>query len=117
MAIKPIETIEVTNAIWTTAKRLNSGVDIIVQKAKEYAQAERDYRTALSIEIVKLKTQGMPVSIINDVARGSENVVNLKFKRDLAQEVYKASRDKLNALSNELSAMQSILRVQTNIEK
>ncbi len=31
MAIKPVETVEVTQAIWTTTKRLNSGVDIIVQ--------------------------------------------------------------------------------------
>ena len=117
MAIKPVETVEVTQAIWTTTKRLNSGVDIIVQKAKEYAQAERDYRMALSIKIVELKTQRMPVSIINDVARGSKNVVNLKFNRDLALETYKASRDMLNALGTEVSSLQSILKVQTNIER
>ncbi|KHD34037.1 hypothetical protein NL50_18050 [Clostridium acetobutylicum] len=108
-----IETIEVTEAIWNTSKRLDKGVDYITQKAKEFASAEKQYRVALSKEIVKLKESGMSVTLISDVARG--NVAELKFKRDLAEQTYKASRDMLMALSNELSAMQSILKVQTKI--
>ncbi|AAK79886.1 hypothetical protein BJV85_002070 [Clostridium acetobutylicum] len=108
-----IETIEVTEAIWNTSKRLDKGVDYITQKAKEFASAEKEYRIALSKEIVKLKTEGMSVTLIPDVARG--NVAGLKFSRDLAEQTYKASRDMLMALSNELSAMQSILKVQTKI--
>ncbi len=117
MAIKPVETIEVTNAIRRTAERLENGVDVISQKAKDYAIAEREYRIALRKEIVKLRAEKMPVTLIHDVARGSENVIDLKFNRDLAQETYKASRDMLNALSTEVSSLQSILKVQTNIEK
>jgi len=56
----------------------------------------------------------MSVTLIGDVARG--NVADLKFNRDLAEQTYKASRDMLQALSNELSAMQSILKVQSKIE-
>lgn len=111
MAVEPVE---VAQAIWTTSKRLDKGVDYIVSKAKEYAKAEKEYRIALSKEIVKLKTDGMSVTLIGDVARG--NVADLKFNRDLAEQTYKASRDMLQALSNELSAMQSILKVQTKIE-
>ncbi|KHD34405.1 hypothetical protein NL50_17120 [Clostridium acetobutylicum] len=108
-----IETIEITEAIWNTSKRLDKGVDYITQKAKEFASAEKQYRIALSKEIVKLKSEGMSVTLIGDVARG--NIAELKFNRDLAEQVYKASRDMLQALSNELSAMQSILKVQTKI--
>lgn len=117
MPIKPVETIEVTSAMMDTSKRLEDGVNVITKKAKDYAAAEREYRIALRGEIIKLRTEKMPVSLINDVARGAENVVDLKFNRDLAQQTLKASHDMLNALSNELSAMQSILRVQTNIER
>lgn len=108
-----IETIEVTQAIFDTAKRLEVGANYIVSKAKEYAKAEKEYRIALSREIIKLKADKLPATLIGDVARG--NVAELKFKRDLAEQVYKASRDMLQALSNELSAMQSILKVQTKI--
>lgn len=115
--MKPVETIEVTQAIWNTAKRLEHGVDTITKKAKEYASAEKEYRIALRKQIVKLRTEKMPVSLINDIARGSDDVAELKFNRDLAQETYKASRDMLNALGIEVSSLQSILRVQANIEK
>ncbi|MCR3759182.1 hypothetical protein KYB31_09290 [Clostridium felsineum] len=108
-----IETIEIAEAIWNTSKRLDKGVDYITQKAKEFASAEKEYRIALSKEIAKLKSEGMSVTLIPDVARG--NVAELKFQRDLAEQTYKASRDMLQALSNELSAMQSILKVQTKI--
>lgn len=117
MPIKPVETIEVTKAIRRTAERLENGVDTITKKAKEYAVAEREYRIALRKEIVKLRTEKMPVTLIADVARGSDDVADLKFNRDLAQETYKASRDMLNALSTEVSSLQSILKVQANIEK
>jgi len=117
MSVKPVEMQEVTSAIWNTAQRLEHGVDTIAKKAKEYAMAEKEYRIALRKEIVKLRTEKMPVTLINDVARGSEDVVELKFNRDLALETYKASRDMLNALGTEVSSLQSILKVQTNIER
>jgi hypothetical protein len=116
MGNKSIEPIEVTNAIWKTAKRLEKGVDTITSKAKEYAYAEKNYRIALRKEIVKLRTDKMPVTLIADIARGSDDVAELKFKRDLAEQCFKASRDMLNALSTEVSSLQSILKVQARIE-
>jgi hypothetical protein len=109
-----VETIELTEAIWKTAKRLEGGANAITKKAKEYATAEKEYRIALSKEIMRLKTQSMSVTLIPDLARG--NTAELKFKRDLAAETYKSSKIMLDALSNELSAMQSILKIQERIE-
>lgn len=109
----PIETTDITQAIWNSAKRIEKGVDILTSKAKAYVEAERTYRVALATEIVKLKTDGMPVTIINDVARG--NVADLKFNRDLAEEEYKTCKEMLEGLRAELTGLQSILRVQTEV--
>lgn len=108
-----IETTEVTQAIWKTSKRLENGVDVLTAKGKNYAAMERDYRKKLAIEIMKLRDAKIPVSIIADVARG--NIADDLFKRDLAETEYKSCREMLNALGIELSGLQSILKVQSNI--
>lgn len=111
-----VEVIELTRALYNTSKRLDKGADIITSKAKEFAQSEKDYRIALAKEITKLKISGMPVTLINDLARGNEEVASLKFNRDLAQEVLKASHAMMKSLQVEVSALQSILKVQEKIE-
>ncbi|MEY8763379.1 MULTISPECIES: hypothetical protein [Clostridium] len=112
-----VEPIEVTDALYNTSKRLDKGADIITSKAKDFAQSEKIYRIALAKEITKLRTEGVPTTLINNLARGNENVADLKFNRDLSQEVLKASHSMLRALETEVSALQSILRVQERIEK
>jgi hypothetical protein len=108
-----IATTDITQAIWDTAHRIESGVDILTSKAKAYVKAEKIYRIALATEIVKLKTAGMPVTIINDVARG--NTAELKYNRDLAEELYKTCKEMLESLRAELTGLQSILKVQSDI--
>lgn len=104
---------DVAAEIRRVSKRLDNAPKAIFDAAKEFAEAERVYRKELSIEIVKLKAEGSPVSIINDVARG--NVADLKYKRDLAEGLYKSSIESAKALQSELSGLQSILRVQDTV--
>jgi hypothetical protein len=113
MAVEPME---VTDALYKTSKRLNEGINVITSKAKGYAQSEKDYRIALAKEIAKLRAQGMPTTLISDLARGNENVADLKFNRDLNQETLKAAHAMMKSLQVEVSALQSILKVQEKIE-
>lgn len=108
-----VDTIDLTQAIWDTAHRIEKGVDIISSKGRQFAEAERDYRKKLAIEIMKLKDAKVPVSIINDIARG--NLSDELFKRNLAEIEYKSCRDMLTSLQAELNAMQSLLKIQSNI--
>lgn len=108
-----VELVDLTQAIWSTAKRIEGGVDILTSKAKAFAESERIYRKALAIEIVKLKTGGMPVTIINDVARG--NTADLRYDRDVAEGVYKSCKEMLESLRAELTGLQSLLKVMQDI--
>jgi hypothetical protein len=71
------------------------------------------YRKALAAEILKLRTQSVPVTLIPDIARG--NTSELKFERDLAETVWKGAIDYLRALESQLSGLQSILRHQDEV--
>jgi len=108
-----MDIVNISQEIYNTAKRIESGVNTLHQYAAKYAEAEKEYRFKLAREIMKLKEEKTPMTIISDVARG--NIAEHKFKRDLAEVEYKTSRDMLNALQSELSALQTLYRRQDEI--
>ena len=103
----------VTQELYESSKRLEKGSQEIFILAKEMAETERDYRKALTHEIMKLKNEGMSISLINELARG--NTSDLKFNRDLAEAKYTAARDSLKAIAVQINALQSILRIQNEV--
>lgn len=109
----PLELSDISREIYDSGKRLENGSKELFKLAKEMAETERDYRRALQIEIVKLKSEGMQATLIPDVARGKTS--ELKFKRDLAEARYKSARDSIEAIMSQMNGLQSILRIQKEI--
>lgn len=108
-----VDVVEIAQEIYRAAKRLNKSGDKLFSLAREYAEAEQEYRKALGMEIMKLREQKVPVSIVGDVARA--NVAEIKFNRDLAEFRYKAGRDKAQALQAEISALQTLYKRQEDV--
>lgn len=77
-----------------TAK-LAEGVHLMARYGKELAAAERDYKIALMQESLKLRDQGMPVTLIDKVVYGK--CANERFKRDVAESMYKTAQENVNA--------------------
>lgn len=77
---------------------LQQKVEEISTAGVDYATAERNYRVALKTEILKLRAKGQPVTIVSDLARGDENVANLKLTRDATKSVYEATIEAVNVL-------------------
>ena len=103
----------ITLELYQGSKRLEESSKEIFILAREMAEAERDYRKALAIEKMQLRAEGMPVGLIEDVSRG--NLADIRFTRDLSKEKYIAGRDSMKAIIAQLNALQSILRIQSNI--
>lgn len=108
-----MELIDISKEIYRVSQRLDKAPKAIYEAAKEYAKYERDYRLALSMEIMKLKADGLPASLIADVARG--NIAGYKFDRDLSEGQYKASIESSRVLQAELSGLQSMLKVTSDV--
>lgn len=63
--------------------------------AADFAQAEKNYREALAIEMVTLHDkQGVAWSAAGDLARGDGKVAELRRKRDVAQGVKEAAEQR-----------------------
>ena len=60
---------------------------------KTKARAEYDYRCALAVKVLKLRDEKVPVTIINDLARGDADVATLRLKRDIAEAELDACRE------------------------
>jgi hypothetical protein len=104
---------DIGKAIYETSQQIQKGVKSLYGHAKAYAEAEQEYRLALAREIMRLRDEKMPVSLIADVARG--NIADLKYKRDLAEVTYKTAKDMLEALQSQLSGLQTLYKRQDEI--
>jgi len=67
---------------------LNLAIKELKTRGQAKAKAERDYRVALAKEMLKLRAEGTPVTIISDLCRGNEKIATLKMKRDIADSLY-----------------------------
>ncbi|EKN67856.1 hypothetical protein P9E76_01650 [Schinkia azotoformans] len=101
-----IELIELSKELYAINKRMDEGILKAYSLAKKKAAAEREYRKELAKEMLRLREEKYPVSIIHDIARG--NLADLKFERDVAEDLFKTAITALNTLQTEASVLQSI---------
>ena len=78
--------------------KLNTSIKMLRKTGTEFAEAERDYKILLRQEALKLKDNGMAVTLIDKAVYGSKNVADARFKRDVAEATYKANQESINVL-------------------
>ena len=77
--------------------------------ADDKALSEMEYRKALAVKILLLKSDNLPATLIMDLARGSDEVSLLKLERDKQEGLYEAVKYNINSLNKRISVGQSIL--------
>lgn len=86
-------------------KKLDMSVRALRKTGTEYAEAERDYKIALRKESLKLRDEGMAVGMIDKVIYGTPTVADARFKRDIAEAIYKANMESINALKVQIKVL------------
>lgn len=81
--------------------RLINELDVSVKQLRksgtERAEAERKYKICLKQEALKLREEGMPVTLIDKVIYGVREVADLRFDRDVKETVYQANLEAINS--------------------
>jgi len=111
--VDSIELISIAKEIHDAAQRLSNAAGALFSLASDSAKAEQAYRKALAVEIVKLKSEGMSVTLICDIARGT--LSDLKFNRDLAEARFQSGRDAVKAIQTQISALQTVVKYQSEV--
>lgn len=108
-----MELIKINSEIYEISRRLGDSSRAIFKLGSEKAEAERLYRMELAKELLRLKSEGMAVGLLGDVARG--NIADKLFQRDFTEIQYKSAIESMDVLKAQLTALQTIIRYQENI--
>ena len=103
-----IELTHIIREMWETKQRLNTSSKEIFSLATNKAQTERAYRIALRQEKMKLRADGMPATLIDDIAKGEKTIAQLRVERDIAKDMYKAGLESMRTTQVEASILQTI---------
>lgn len=90
---------ELVNELNDLCNKLTISGRQMAKYGRELAEAERDYKILLRQEALKLRTnENMPVTLINQIVYGIPEVAEKRFKRDVAEVMYKTAQESINTL-------------------
>ena len=98
---------DLVNELQYKIKELYKATEMSEFSGKKLAEAERDYKVLLRQECLKLKHDGMAVGMIDKTCYGIPEVAEKRFQRDVAEAVYKASQENINAIKLEIKIIES----------
>lgn len=110
-----MELTQLNRELWNAGQQLKGDAKYLKELAQDKAETERKYKKALAKKIMLLKEQKYPATLINDLARGDEEVADLRFYRDLARVQYDTAKSSMRSAEAQISSIQSILRYQSDM--
>lgn len=95
------------NELQAKIQQLEISIKAIRKSGTEYAQAEKDYKVLLRQECLKLRDEGMAIGMIDKTCYGIPSVAEARFKRDVAETVYKANLEAIASIKLQMRIISS----------
>ena len=86
---------------------LTSALSEYKKRGQDYAKAYKEYRIKVAKKLLELRTEGMPVTIAYDIARGDEDVASAKEKEIIAESLYKSCQEAINTYKLQIKILQA----------
>lgn len=88
-------------------KQLEYSVKQLRQNGTAYAQAEKDYKVLLREEALKMRDRGEAIGMITLTCYGIPSVAEARFKRDVAETIYKANQEAINSIKLQMKLIEA----------
>ncbi len=98
---------DLMNDLQRYSNELDQSVKRFRKNGEALAQAERDYKVLLRQEVLKLRDEGMAVGLIDKTVYGLPSVADARFRRDVAEAMYKANQEHINTTKLHLRIIES----------
>ena len=98
---------DLVNEINELNRKLSTGINLMAKYGKEFAESERDYKITLNQECLKLRDSGMAVTLIQQIVYGIKEVADKRFKRDVAETMWKTAQENINAIKLQIRIIDS----------
>lgn len=87
--------------------KLSEAIRLMAKYGNDYAEAECAYKVELAKTALKLKDDGMAVTMINTVIHGTGAVPKLRMKRDVAEVMYKTAQENIQSVKLQLRLIEA----------
>lgn len=94
----------------TKTQQLDRSIKQLRVSGTEYAQAEKEYKVLLRQECLRLRDSGMAIGLIDKTCYGIPSVAEARFKRDVAEAVYKANLEAINSIKLQMRLLENQLQ-------
>ena len=108
---------ELYNELNNLIQQLNNSLKQLRTNGTKYAEAEKEYKIAVNKKALELRSQDIPVTLINQVIYGYPDIAQLRFLRDSAEVIYKANQEAINTLKLQIRIVESQLEREWSVEK
>lgn len=95
------------NELETLTNQLKVSLKQLRTNGIELAKCERDYKIAVNKKALELRAEDMPVTLIQQVIYGYNDIAMLRFKRDSAQVVYNANMEAINTIKLQMRLLEN----------
>ena len=95
------------NELMQKTKQLEISIKELRNSGTKYAEAERNYKVLLRQECLKLRDEGMAIGMIDKTCYGIQSVADARFKRDVAEAVYRANLESINSLKLQMRLIEN----------
>lgn len=102
--------VEIMNKLNSCILALQQGNAELKTLGIKKAKTKIEYSIALRKEILKLKLEKYPATLISDLARGQEQVAKLRLEKDIAESSYYTAISAIENLRIEIEILRSKLR-------
>lgn len=97
------------NEIEEKTKLLDKAIKDLARNGYDLAEKERAYKIAVNKKALELRANDTPVTLINQVIYGYEDIAKLRFERDTADVKYNANQEYINTIKLQIRILESQL--------
>lgn len=88
-------------------QQLELSIKSLRTNGTNYANAEKEYKMLLRVECLKLKDEGMAITLIDKICYGIPSVAEARYKRDVARTIYDANQDAIQSIKLQMRLIEN----------
>lgn len=101
---------DLINNLLSKTEQLDTSLKKLRETGSNLAQATRNYKVAVNQKALQLRDDKMAVGMITLTIYGYRDIAELRFKRDVAEVVYKANLEAINTLKLQCRILESTIQ-------
>lgn len=98
---------ELLNELMAKNEELSQSIKLLRKNGEKKAEAECKYKMKLTEEILRLKADKFPATLIAQMVYGVPEVAQARLERDIAEVMYDANQEHINVKKLQIRILES----------